>query len=374
MLDFGGVTIEEIIKFHLEMTGELEVITNPQHVEALNRMVNQAAYHHVMKKPDGSDYWQNSPYNHGQTHDEFGFVIEDYNTYVLEQRHKESNKDQFDKRAAVWKAWDPDSADSDAFQKALAKGVPHAERRVVWKTMTEEIRQTICTYRGGMSYTDLVQQVASAAEPSKIAGTIELDLDRTFPGHQLIDTDEGRDKLRRILVSYSVRNPEVGYCQSMNYIAAALMVVLEEEDAFWFLSMVEERILEQYHSAHILGVRTDCRLLLNLVEVYMPQLCKHLTENQIVPEVAFIQWFMCMFVNSLPFEVVMRVWDYMYGTAWRQEKAKSAQSNDIIVTFPVGARIGLQFPRGIDTVSFPLPAANTPCLFNIPHVHCEVLL
>jgi hypothetical protein len=34
---------------------------------------------------------------------------------------------------------------------------------------------------------------------------------------------EGLDKLRRILISYAIRNPMVGYCQSMNTITGTLL-------------------------------------------------------------------------------------------------------------------------------------------------------
>lgn len=41
---------------------------------------------------------------------------------------------------------------------------------------------------------------------------INKDLDRTFPGHPLMD-DSGKDALREILVAFSLHKPEIGYCQ-----------------------------------------------------------------------------------------------------------------------------------------------------------------
>lgn len=41
---------------------------------------------------------------------------------------------------------------------------------------------------------------------------IEKDLNRTFPGHPVMDV-RGRNALKRILTAYAVRNPNVGYCQ-----------------------------------------------------------------------------------------------------------------------------------------------------------------
>ena len=39
------------------------------------------------------------------------------------------------------------------------------------------------------------------------------DLPRTFPGHPWLDTPEGHAALRRVLVGYSFRDSDVGYCQ-----------------------------------------------------------------------------------------------------------------------------------------------------------------
>lgn len=39
------------------------------------------------------------------------------------------------------------------------------------------------------------------------------DLPRTFPGHLWLDTPEGHAALRRVLVGYSFRDSDVGYCQ-----------------------------------------------------------------------------------------------------------------------------------------------------------------
>lgn len=105
---------------------------------------------------------------------------------------------------------------------------------------------------------------------------IDQDLHRTFPGHQTVDSTEGKDALRRVLVSYANRNRDVGYCQSMNFIAASLLIVQkDEESAFWSLALLEERILKEYHSRHMLGCRTDCRLLMKLCAEYLPKVTQY---------------------------------------------------------------------------------------------------
>lgn len=39
------------------------------------------------------------------------------------------------------------------------------------------------------------------------------DLPRTFPCHSWLNSEEGQASLRRVLVGYSFRDSEVGYCQ-----------------------------------------------------------------------------------------------------------------------------------------------------------------
>jgi hypothetical protein len=48
-------------------------------------------------------------------------------------------------------------------------------------------------------------------------------------------TQSGQAALRRVLRAYSYYDPEVGYCQGMNFIAGMFLTVMNEEEAFWLL-------------------------------------------------------------------------------------------------------------------------------------------
>lgn len=63
------------------------------------------------------------------------------------------------------------------------------------------------------------------------------DLARTFPGNAWVALGDGQAALRRVLLAFSAQNPRIGYCQSMNFLAAALLLALDrsEEKAFWVL-------------------------------------------------------------------------------------------------------------------------------------------
>lgn len=76
---------------------------------------------------------------------------------------------------------------------------------------------------------------------SSVAGG--QDLPRTFPSNLWMKGEEGQAALRRVLLAFSVHNHEVGYCQSMNYIAALLLLAMDrdEEKTFWVLvSLIDD--------------------------------------------------------------------------------------------------------------------------------------
>lgn len=66
---------------------------------------------------------------------------------------------------------------------------------------------------------------------------IAQDLPRTFPSNAWVASAEGQSALRNILLAFSVHKPDVGYCQSMNFVAAMLLLCLDlsEERAFWVM-------------------------------------------------------------------------------------------------------------------------------------------
>ena len=61
---------------------------------------------------------------------------------------------------------------------------------------------------------------------------IEKDLTRTF-GKKNID-NEKLNKLRRVLICYSIRNSSIGYCQGFNFIVSRLLDILENEVKYIF--------------------------------------------------------------------------------------------------------------------------------------------
>ncbi len=82
--------------------------------------------------------------------------------------------------------------------------------------------------------------LSSKLLPSTSSEIIDQDLHRTYADNSDF---ENLTPLRNILLAFSIRNPSIGYCQAMNYIAAFILIHFEEEHAFWVLTALIEDIL-----------------------------------------------------------------------------------------------------------------------------------
>ncbi|KAA8534312.1 hypothetical protein F0562_031861 [Nyssa sinensis] len=150
----------------------------------------------------------------------------------------------------------------------------------------------------------------SACAPEKWKGQIEKDLPRTFPGHPALDED-GRNALRRLLTAYARHNPSVGYCQAMNFFAGLLLLLMPEENAFWTLMGIIDDYFDGYYSEEMLESQVDQLVFEELVHERFPKLVNHL--DYLGVQVAWVTgpWFLSIFMNMLPWESVLRVWDVL---------------------------------------------------------------
>ncbi|GMI80641.1 hypothetical protein like AT3G55020 [Hibiscus trionum] len=146
--------------------------------------------------------------------------------------------------------------------------------------------------------------------PEKWKGQIEKDLPRTFPGHPALD-DDGRNALRRLLTAYARHNPSVGYCQAMNFFAALLLLLMPEENAFWTLVGIIDDYFDGYYSEEMIESQVDQLVFEELVRERFPKLVNHL--DYLGVQVAWVTgpWFLSIFMNMLPWESVLRVWDVL---------------------------------------------------------------
>ncbi|KAJ9551593.1 hypothetical protein OSB04_015638 [Centaurea solstitialis] len=197
-----------------------------------------------------------------------------------------------------------------ALKKLIRKGIPPALRPKVWFYLSGAAKKKSTV--PDSYYNDLTVAVADKVTPA--TKQIDHDLPRTFPGHPWLDTPEGHAAVRRVLVGYSFRDSDVGYCQGLNYVAALLLLVMRtEEEAFWMLAVLLENVLvSDCYTDNLSGCHVEQRVFKDLLSKKCPRLSAHLEAIGFDVSLVATEWFLCLFCKSLPSETTMRVWDVLF--------------------------------------------------------------
>ncbi|KAH0650896.1 TBC1 domain family member 2B-like [Solanum tuberosum] len=195
-------------------------------------------------------------------------------------------------------------------KKLIRKGIPPVLRPKVWFSLSGAAKKKSTVPES--YYQDMTMAVLDKVTPA--TKQIDHDLPRTFPGHPWLDTSEGHAALRRVLVAYSFRDSDVGYCQGLNYVAALLLLVLKtEEDAFWMLAVLLENVLvNDCYTNNLSGCHVEQRVFKDLLTKKCPRLAAHLDSLEFDVSLVCTEWFLCLFSKSLPSETTLRVWDVLF--------------------------------------------------------------
>lgn len=243
-------------------------------------------------------------------------------------------------------------------KRYVRKGIPPEWRGAAWFFYGDGA--SFLTANAGL-YERLLKQIKDDdALPEQCRDIIERDLHRTFPENEYFKPDASSvlstggapiaetsmiKSLRRILQAYAVYHPQVGYCQSLNFLAGHLLLFMKlsfrsgnyEERAFAMLCILTEKYLPGTHSVALEGCNVDIGVLMTILQETMPSLWQKLdskerigtsntgrkysqtsatlkagTEDLPVVSLVTTAWFMSCFVGTLPIETACRVWDCLW--------------------------------------------------------------
>ncbi|PLB44452.1 TBC-domain-containing protein [Aspergillus steynii IBT 23096] len=192
------------------------------------------------------------------------------------------------------------------FRTLVLGGIPVALRAKIWSECSGASSMRIPGY-----YDELVKGTDGCDPDASVISQIDMDINRTLTGNVFFRKGPGVTKLKEVLLAYSRRNPEVGYCQGMNLIAASLLLITPTaEDAFWILASMIEVILPQHYYDHgLLASRADQVVLRQYISQVLPKLAAHLETLGVELEALTFQWFLSVFTDCLSAEALYRVWD-----------------------------------------------------------------
>lgn len=156
------------------------------------------------------------------------------------------------------------------------------------------------------------------------APTIERDLHCSFPDNSFFAPEVSETKLlmlQRILCAFSLYVPDIGYRQPLIFVAGFLVLICkEEEDAFWLLVTA---IQDYFPKTLFDEPSSEQTILMMMVYEKMPSIWSKIgnrkcfwecEQTETMPPITLVtsHWFSTMFVNVLPVETVLRIWDCFF--------------------------------------------------------------
>ncbi|XP_076016652.1 growth hormone-regulated TBC protein 1-like [Genypterus blacodes] len=194
-------------------------------------------------------------------------------------------------------------------KRFVRKGVPNEHRARIWMAASgaqEQLDQNPGYYNA----------LLTSEHDPKLEETIETDMPRTFPDNVLFQRKAEpclQRALFNVLLAYGHHNKAVGYCQGMNFIAGYLIIITkDEEQSFWLMDALLGRILPDYYSPAMLGLKTDQMVLGELVKAKAPAVGQLMAQYLGIWTLVVSRWFICLYIDILPIETVLRIWDCIF--------------------------------------------------------------
>uniref|UniRef100_A0A158R5Q7 Rab-GAP TBC domain-containing protein n=1 Tax=Syphacia muris TaxID=451379 RepID=A0A158R5Q7_9BILA len=140
---------------------------------------------------------------------------------------------------------------------------------------------------------------------------IHLDVSRTFPSLGIFQKGGPYyDLLLKLLAAYVCYRPDVGYVQSMSFVAAVLVLQMEPYEAFIaFANLLNRPLMLAFYRLR----QPQMTVYFIAYDQYFDQelhtLHAHFDELDVRPDLYLIEWVYTLYAKSLPFDVTCRVWD-----------------------------------------------------------------
>ena len=159
-------------------------------------------------------------------------------------------------------------------------------------------------------------------ESNKYDNEIKKDLTRTFPDNILFKYGNiYYNKLYHVLTAYSNYNKNIGYVQGINYIAAHILYIFENEiDELIFLDALIGKLNLDKILDNNLNNEFYEKIFSNInsfILKQMPKLDKFLSDMKLNIDFFTTNWILTLFGDSMNTEFLITIWDYMIIFGWK---------------------------------------------------------
>jgi hypothetical protein len=251
--------------------------------------------------------------------DRYGFAVDDDAPTKgdLTRRAKDDAKERERESKWIYMLGHPDAffgKKREKLESRILKGIPDAVRSRAWRYIIDR------RWSRASDRTPIAELIARR-EDSDTIHQIRLDVSRTMPQVPIFATPEVQDALRQLLHAYSNVDQELGYTQSMAFIAATLLLYMDLEAAFWCfrsLMIAKQYRFRDFYTDGFPKLYELKKIWDYLLETRHMDFVRFLDRNSVVFENYAMSWFLCAFMDVDFIPVLrMRIFDRYAGFGTR---------------------------------------------------------
>ncbi|CAH0716393.1 unnamed protein product, partial [Brenthis ino] len=253
------------------------------------------------------DPWEDPEFEDYHKTDRYGFIHDERLTQKTAPQKVNVEVEREKKWVKMLGSWDSQTT-KEKLHRRIYKGIPNSLRIKIWCKLLNV--NAIKSENLG-KYQEMLKL---AKHWSTDVRQIDSDVNRQFREHQFYRErySEKQCSLFNVLCAYSMYNSEVGYCQGMSGLAGVLLMYMDEEDAFWALTILLSDKKYAMHGLYVEGFPKLTRFLEHhdkILTKFMPKLKHHFDKFGLDAILYSLKWFFVCFVERVPFSLCLRVWD-----------------------------------------------------------------
>ena len=261
---------------------------------------------------------------------------------ISELQHQEEREKEKTELQKFWfdqviPQWSEKVIQSKRVQEAWWRGLPPRVREKVWKKcVVNEVSITEDLYGIFLGHAKKKLQIHDTIYSQKVEGdtdtevplqllqtlkgredtldSIRYDVSRTFPTLAIFnDNGPYYEPLHNLLGAYTCFRPDIGYVQGMSYIAAVLILNLDEYDAFVCLAnLLNKPLLQTFYRFDDKKMDVFFRGFDKLVSLILPTIADHLDKIGVKSNYYLLDWIFTLFSKPFDIEVACRIWDVYF--------------------------------------------------------------
>lgn len=226
------------------------------------------------------------------------------NTINWSAEQKEMDLDYQRLRIRIFKALLPELPESRFhISKEAKKDIPPILRGDIWAAILE----VPPSYECKKIYDRIDNESIGPAD-----NQIDLDIPRCHQYHELLSSEEGHRKFKRILKAWVQYNPKLGYWQGIDSLLAPFLCLHfnEESKAFMCLQRIIEKFSKNlFDKDNAVYLQEHLHILTQILSYNDPELAMHLHDIGFHPNLYAIPWFITLFTHLFSMEQIYRLWD-----------------------------------------------------------------